>query len=207
MLPHFREQRPSRLAAASRRCIFRARPHKSCAVLTACTTRCPRLAGGAVELLVCSARACAGAARAARGERMVLLSGADTVSLRLDKMDPALLLTPLVLTHRRNGATSSLTKCRCSAHHLSSPSPSAAGAHFERDHPPRVPRLIPCIPDEPRHLSHATESPPADLAVRLTLPPSHSASHSPSHAEASARSPPFQARILGSFDTFSSRCT
>ena len=30
---------------------------------------------------------------------MVLLSGADTVSLRLDKMDPALLLTPLVLTH------------------------------------------------------------------------------------------------------------
>ena len=49
MLPHSRAQRPSRLAAASRRCIFRARPHKSCAVLTACTTRCPRLAGGAVE--------------------------------------------------------------------------------------------------------------------------------------------------------------
>ena len=98
---------------------------------------------------------------------MVLLSGAATVSLRLDKMDPALLLTPLKLTHRR----SSLTKCRCSAHHLSSATSSAAGAHFERDHPPRVPRLIPCIPDgdEPRHLSHAAERPPADLAVRLTL--------------------------------------
>ena len=41
-----------------------------------------------------------------------MLSATDTVKLRLDKMDPALLLTPLVLTHRRNGATSSLTKCR-----------------------------------------------------------------------------------------------
>ena len=207
MVPHSRAQRPSRLAAASRRCIFRARPHKSCAVLTACTTRCPRLAGGAVELLACSACACAGAARAARGERMVLLSGANRVSLRLNDMDPALLLTTLLLTHRSNGWTRRLTICRCSAHHLSSTTTSAAGAHFARDHPPRVPRLIPCIPDEPRHLSHATERPPADLAVRRTLPPSHSASHSPSHAEASARSPLFQARILGSFDTFSPRCT
>jgi len=169
MVPHSRAQRPSRLAAASRRCIFRARPHKSCAVLTACTTRCPRLAGGAVELLVCSARACAGAARAARGGRMVLLSGANGVSLRLNEMDPALLLTTLLLTRRSNGWTRRLTIWRCSAHHLSSATTSAAGAHFERDHPPRVPRLIPCIPDEPRHLSHATESPPADLAVRRTL--------------------------------------
>jgi len=207
MLPHFREQRPSRLAAASRRCIFRARPHKSCAVLTACTTRCPRLAGGAVELLACSARACAGAARAARGGRMVLLSGSGTVSLRLGSMEAALLLTTLVLTRGRASRPWRKPHCRCSAHHLSSATTSAAGAHFERDHPPRVPRLIPCIPDEPRHLSHATERPPADLAVRRTLPPSHSASHSPSHAEASARSPLFQARILGSFDTFSSRCT
>ena len=138
---------------------------------------------------------------------MVLLSGMLVARARLLVMEPALLLTTLVLTHRRNGATSSLTKCRCSAHHLSSATTSAAGAHFERDHPPRVPRLIPCIPDEPRHLSHATERPPADLAVRRTLPPSHSASHPPSHAEASARSTPFQARILGSFDTFSPRCT
>ena len=207
MLPPSRAQRPSRLAAASRRCTIAAPPQKSCAVLTACTTRCPRLAGGAVELLACSARACAGAARAARGGRMVLLSGMLVASLRLLVMEPALLLTTLVLTHRRNGATSSLTKCRCSAHHLSSATTSAAGAHFERDHPPRVPRLIPCIPDEPRHLSHATESPPADLAVRRTLPPSHSASHSPSHAEASALSPSSQQKILGSFDTFSSRCT
>ena len=207
MVPHSRAQRPSRLAAASRRCIFRARPHKSCAVLTACTTRCPRLAGGAVELLACSARACAGAARAARGGRMVLLSGMLVASLRLLVMEPALLLTPFVLTRRRATCIATFELWRRSAHHLSSATSSAAGAHFERDHPPRVPRLIPCIPDEPRHLSHATESPPADLAVRRTLPPSHSASHSPSHAEASARSPPFQARILGSFDTFSSRCT
>ena len=207
MLPHFREQRPSRLAAASRRCIFRARPHKSCAVLTACTTRCPRLAGGAVELLACSARACAGAARAARGGKMVLLSGMLVARARLLVMDPALLLTPLVLTHCTVICTRRWQKWRCSEHHLSSATTSAAGAHFERDHPPRVPRLIPCIPDEPRHLSHATERPPADLAVRRTLPPSHSASHSPSHAEASARSPLFQARILGSFDTFSPRCT
>ena len=207
MLPHSPGQKPSRLAAASRRCTFAAPPNKSCAVLTACTTRCPRLAGGAVELLARSARACAGAARAARGGKMALLAGTRGGGSRLRDMHPAMLLTPLVLTRRRDSCTRSWTLHRCSAHHLSSTTTSAAGAHFERDHPPRVPRLIPCIPDEPRHLSHATERPPADLAVRRTLPPSHSASHSPSHAEASARSPPFQARILGSFDTFSSRCT
>ena len=206
-MPHSSGQKPSRLAAASRRCTIAAPPHKSCAVLTACTTRCPRLAGGAVELLACSARVCAGAARAARGGRMALLSGSRSGSLRLRSMEAALLLTTLVLTHRRAIDTRRWQKWRCSDHHLSSATSSAAGAHFERDHPPRVPRLIPCIPDEPRHLSHATERPPADLAVRRTLPPSHSASHSPSHAEASARSPLFQARINGSFDTFSSRCT
>ena len=169
MLPHSSGQRPSRLAAASRRCIFLVRPHKSCAVLTACTTRCPRLAGGAVELLVCSARACAGAARAARGGKMALLAGTRGGGSRLREMHPALLLTPLVLTHRRATYTATFQLHRHSLHHLSSTTTSAAGANFARDHPPRVPRLIPCIPDEPRHLSHAAERPPADLAVRLTL--------------------------------------
>ena len=169
MLPLSRAQRPSRLAAASRRCTFAAQPNKSCAVLTACTTRCPRLAGGAVELLVCSARACAGAARAARGGKMVLLSGSGSQSLRLSSMEATLLLTALMFTRGRATLFATFQLWRRSEHHLSSTTSSAAGAHFERDHPPRVPRLIPCIPDEPRHLSHAAERPPADLAVRLTL--------------------------------------
>ena len=117
---------------------------------------------------------------------MVSLSGSDKVSSRLDKMEPALLPTPLVPTHGISIRTTTCQLHRRFARHLSSRPPSAAARCDGPGPEPGGARLNSRVLDARAHLSHAAARVLADLAVSGASPRSHARVHPP-RAQRAAR--------------------
>ena len=78
-----------------------------------------------------------------------MLSGTHNASARSHTVEPALLLTSIVLTHRRSSASRSSARWRCSARHLSSRTPSAAARCDSLGFEAGGPRLFLCVLDAP----------------------------------------------------------
>ena len=106
-------ERPFFEAAAAGWRFFRRRPGEFLFFFRSFSKPCQRLEGAAAEVPLQVIRDCAARTPGALAIKITWLSSSFKVSLRWFKMEPDLILTPLILTHRRDSPSTSLTPLRC----------------------------------------------------------------------------------------------